>query len=133
MILTSCLLGKSEISFNLLPLALGAYSSVSVRLGVSALVNVSSVKQAIVLAMGNNNLVQFFCFEHGRSHCFLVLYPASIVGKSNNLISQSFHIGKLHSPSSDRYRTVGQNIYYSVTFNYIKLFFEMLLAVRHGV
>ena len=133
MIFAACFLGESQVTLNLLPLALGADALMTVSFCIGALMNISAVQKTVVLAMGDNYFSELFCFKHCPAHRFFCLNSAAVIGKGNHLIGKRLHIGKLRALPAYGYRTVGNDVDRSIPFDNIKLFFEVLRTIRHGI
>ena len=137
MISASRLPAKFEVSFYRLPLALGANSPVRMFACVNAVVNVTAVKQRIILTMSDDNFAECLCPLHSLFHHFLRLNTSAVVGKSDYVLCHTLHIGKLFAVLTDGNCSVRQNIYNSVLFYYVKLLLQVLrrvgyrLQIRH--
>ncbi len=125
--------GELEIPRDLAPLAFRADAPVPVRLGVGAVVEIAAAQEAVVLAVGGDELAERLGALHRLAHQPLVLYAVPVVGKGDNERRQSFQIGKLASRLADGDGGVGADRDARVARDDRGLLAQMPDAVRHGV
>ena len=82
------LLYQLQVSFDLLPLAFGRDAFMSVLFGIFPLVDVAAEEQAVVFAVGSNDLAVALDFFHGLAHHFVILYAPAIVRESADMGGQ---------------------------------------------
>ena len=82
---TSRFFYQRQIALYLLPFAGRGVSPVAMGLGVSAVVDVPAVDQALVFAMSYDELAQCLGPQHGFFHHFWLLYTFSIVRESDDI------------------------------------------------
>ena len=87
---TSRFFYQRQITLYLLPFAGRGVSPVSVGLGVSAVVDVPTIDQALVFAMSYDELAQCLGPQHGFFHDLWLLYALSIVRESDDIGSYPF-------------------------------------------
>ena len=80
MVVASRLLAERQVACDLAPLALGADALVAVGPGVRPVVDDAAVQQAVVLAVGDDELAQRLGAQHRLAHQRVVLYAVPVVG-----------------------------------------------------
>ena len=98
--------------------------------GISAFVDISAVKQGVVLAVGGYDAVKRGAFPHRLPHHFPVLHSAPVVGESDAAAFERGEIHRLHSLSSECYARVGEDLDHSVPVYYALLDGNVLFCVR---
>ena len=71
--------GKLQVPGDGAPFALAANALVPMSLGVSAVVNIAAVEQAVVLAVGGDELAQVLGPQHRLPHHRPVLHATAVV------------------------------------------------------
>ena len=101
--------------------------------GVSAVVDIAAVQQAVVLAMRHNQLAQRLGALHGLPHPVRVLDALAVIGESHYIGGHGFQIRQRLPLFPLRNRAVGQDPHHRVLFDGIQLRSEVFQAVRHRV
>ena len=122
---------KLYITLDRPPLAFRAYTRVSVKLGILAVVYITAPEQGIILAVSHYHFAESLRLVHRRKHHFLTLYATTVIREGNDLVCHTFHIRKFKSLLHNGYRAVRIDVYYGILFNNIELLCQILTRVRH--
>jgi hypothetical protein len=133
MISAAGLSAKLDIAFYGAPLALGTYPSVAMLAAVAPVVDVSSVQERIVFAVGGDDHVFGRGSPHGFPHHFLALDAAAVIRKGDAPALEGVEINQFQSTASFRDGTVGEHPDKGVPVYGFQFYGEMLRTVRHGI
>ena len=110
MIAAARLGGQFQIAGDLAPFTFGADAFVFVGCTPTSVVDVATVQQGIVFAMGGQNAVQLRRPAHGLQHHIVLLDAASVVGEGDATAFQRFKIHGLQPLSSSGDGSVGEHL-----------------------
>ena len=122
-----------QVPPDLAPFALGADPRVAVGFCVGSVVDIAAAEQAIVLAVGGDQLPEALRLRHGRPHHFIVLHAPSVVGEGDHPGRQLFQIGQSLSPLAQGDGAVGIDLHLRLGFDQGLLRGQVFRAVRHRV
>ena len=122
-----------EVPRDLAPFALGADAFVPVRAGVGPVVDVAASQQAVVLAVGDDQLAQRLCALHGLAHQAAVLHAVPVVGEGDRPVGKVFHIGDFLSPFAHGDGGIGIDGDTGVALDDLGLAAQVFRTVRHGI
>ena len=83
---------QGEVPLHLAPLALGGDARVAMGGGVGPGVDISPMEQALVLAVGGDELAQTFGLQHGLTHPAVGLDALAVVGEGAHITRQRRHV-----------------------------------------
>ena len=104
-----------------------------VRAGVGPVVDVAASQQAVVLAVGDDQLAQRLCALHGLAHQPAVLYAVPVVGKGDHPVGKSLQIGDFLSPFAHGDGGIGIDGDTGVPLDDLALAAQVFRTVRHGI
>ena len=127
------LVGETEITLNLAPLALAADAPVPVGAGPGAVMDAAAVQQGIVLAVGGDQLAERPAALHGLAHHPRILHAVPVIGKGADQRGKTFEVRKLLPLFVHADGAVGKDRHDGVPGDPLPLRPELFRAVRHGV
>ena len=133
MVGTAGLLRQAEIPGNGAPLALGADAPVATGPGVGPVVDVAAVEEAVVLAVGGDDLAQALGFLHGRTHHVLALDAPAVVGEARHIGGHGGQIRQGLALLAPGDGPVGGDVDHRVPPDQLQLLGQSLPAVGDGV
>ena len=133
MVVAALLLRQSEVPGDLAPLALGADAPVSVRAGVVPVVDIAAAQEAVVLAVGGDDLPQPLGLPHGLPHHGLALDAPAIVGEARRIGCHGLHVRQGFAPLAPGDGPVGVDVDRGVPGDDLPLDVQRLQAVGNGV
>ena len=126
-------LGKLHVACDLPPLALRADTAVPVGAGIRAVVDVTTAKQGVVLAVRGKDLAEMSALGHRLAHHALGLHAAPVVGKGDDVWCHARKVCKPLALFADRDRPIGMDMNEGVLLDERALERERFGAVGHGV
>ena len=126
-------LAQLQVPLDLAPFAFGADALVAVGGAVSAFVDISSVQEGVVFAVGGQDDALPRGFLHGLPHHLGVLHSAAVVGERHASAFKGLEIHQLPAFAAHGDGAVGEDVNHGVAVNGRLLQGQMLQAVRHGV
>ena len=115
------------------PLGFGADAPVSVGACVRAVVDVAAAQQAVVLAVGRDQLAQRPRALHGLAHHARILHAAPVVAEGAHPRRKALQVGKLLALFAHADRAVGQHADHRVPTDNVQLGLKVRNAVRHRI
>ena len=100
---------------------------------VTSVMDIASVKEGVVFAMGGDDDVFGRRGAHGFPHHLLALHAASVIGKSDAAALEGVEIHQFLPEPSDRDGPVGEYPDEGVPVDGFLFHGQMLQAVRHGI
>ena len=125
--------GQFDIPGDLAPFALGTDSFMIVFVAIASVVDVSSVQERIVFAVGGDDDIFGRGSPHGFPHHFLALDAAAVIRKGDAPALEGMEINQFQPTPSFRDGTVGEHPDEGVPVDGFQFQGEMLRAVRHGI
>ena len=132
MIGAACLAHQLEIALQLPPLTLAADALVPVGAGIRAVVDVTTAKQGVVLAVRGKDLAEMSALGHRLAHHALGLHAAPVVGKGDDVWCHARKVCKPLALFADRDRPIGMDMNEGVLLDERALERERFGAVGTG-
>ena len=105
----------------------------AVETGVAAVVDIAAPQQRVVLAVGDDQLVQPLGLKHGLMHETVALHAAAVVGKGGDKGRQRGHVRQRLSLLPHGNGPVGQDADAAVPGDQRQLRLQMLRRIGHRV
>ena len=126
--------GQRDVALHLPPLALRRDALMTVGMAVGAVVDISSVKKLVDLAVRHDRLADRRGSAHRLLHEFGRLHPAAVVREPHDLRSQRREVRQFAAPAlSHGDRPVGDDPHRSVAADDLQLPFEVLRRIGRRV
>ena len=100
---------------------------------IFSVVNVTACPKVHILAMSHNNFAQFFSAHHSFTHKVFVVESYPVIAECNYIRCHGLKVSKFSATFPYGDSSVRNYVYHCILFYNVKLFSQVLLAVRYRV